>query len=86
MFGSILEDYDVTRQDNIKIVKVNADENGETASFFDPSKNNIVQGRETRRKKSAICIKKLFRDGFKSFFNDRLRKMVNSNGKPTSHC
>jgi len=31
MFGFILEDYDMTRQDNVKIVKVNA----ETASFFD---------------------------------------------------
>ncbi|WP_254635157.1 thioredoxin [Paenibacillus sp. GbtcB18] len=33
-FASILENYDVTRQDDVRILKLDADENVETASIF----------------------------------------------------
>lgn len=34
MFGSVLEEFDVTRQDDVRILKINVDENEETAAFF----------------------------------------------------
>ncbi|WP_088835304.1 thioredoxin [Paenibacillus tyrfis] len=34
MFGSVLEEYDATRQDDVRIIKMNVDENEETSSFF----------------------------------------------------
>jgi len=34
MFTSVLEDYDANRQDDVRIVKINVDENAETAPFL----------------------------------------------------
>lgn len=34
MFGSVLEEYDATQQDDVRIIKINVDENEETASIF----------------------------------------------------
>ncbi|GKS13205.1 thioredoxin [Paenibacillus chitinolyticus] len=34
MLAPVLEDFDATRRDDVKIVKINVDENAETASFY----------------------------------------------------
>jgi len=49
MFASVLEDYDATRQDDVRIIKINVDENAETPPLLRsdvPSDNDFVQGRE----------------------------------------
>lgn len=34
MFGSVLEDFDATRREDVRIVKINVDENAETTAHF----------------------------------------------------
>ncbi|WP_397367255.1 thioredoxin [Paenibacillus chitinolyticus] len=34
MFGSVLEDYDATLQDDVRILKINVDENAEISSKY----------------------------------------------------
>lgn len=34
MFASILEDFDATQRDDVRIVKLDVDENADTAAFY----------------------------------------------------